>query len=146
MVKSKKSQEYSQFIIHGVALVAVAAWVVGVIPLIVQIFRQTSGSLSLDAYYTPLLYDLFVPIAVFGALLLWRRRKEGLALLVENVLVTSIVWMVATTILRVSDLVVATATAAGDGLAWWYVTLVACFSSLIACAVVLWYAHKQNKW
>ncbi len=147
MVKTRKSQEQHEFIIYGFVVTVVAAWIAHLVPSIVAIFRQISTNPNLSAYYTTLLYDLFLPLVVFGVLLVYRRGKEGIPLLVENVFLTLIVWLVATSVWAISQSILGLTQVALKGdLGWWYLTIVTCVVSVAAAAAVLGYARKLGKW
>ncbi|MBH1980571.1 hypothetical protein I8H89_03555 [Candidatus Saccharibacteria bacterium] len=147
MVKTRKHQEISPFLAATLASLVVVAWLVNLISTLAIALRQWFFNSNLSAFYTTFLYEIFLPMLIFFAAMAYRRRKSGGSLILESVFVAFIVWIVATTISRVSHLVLNQLPIAFTGdLDWWYLEIIVCGVSTVATVAVLWYAHKLGKW
>lgn len=147
MAKARVHQETSPFIVTTFLLLVVVGWLVGLVPSLIFAAQQLATNPNLSAYYTTFLYELFLPLVVFFGFMAYRRRKTGWPLVIESMLLTLIVWLVATSVSGLSRFVISQLhiVLAGD-LGWWYFELIVCSVSAIAVIVVLLYARKLGKW
>ena len=77
----------------------------------------------------------------------YKRRKSGTPLLLESVFVACIVWIAATTISRVIQLLLNQIPVVFTGaLDWWYLEVIICVVSTLATVGVLWHARRLGKW
>lgn len=147
MAKARVHQEMSPFIMTTFLSLVVIGWLASLIPSLVFAVQQLSTNPNLSAYYTTFLYQLFLPLTVFFGFMAYRRRKTGWPLVTESMLLTLIVWLVATTVSGLSRFVIGQLqlTLSGD-FGWWYLELIVCAVSVIATVAVLLYARKLGKW
>lgn len=147
MVKTSKHQEISPFLLSTLAGLTVIAWLVNLVAVLIAVSQQWAFNPNLSAYYTIFLYDIFLPLLIFFAVMAYRRRKSGTPLLLESVFVACIVWIVVTTIGRISHLVLNQVPVVFTGqLDWWYLEVIICVVSTLATAGVLWHARRLGKW
>lgn len=147
MAKARVHQETSPFIVTTFLLLVVVGWLVGLVPSLIFAAQQLATNPNLSAYYTIFLYELFLPLVVFFGFMAYRRRKTGWPLVVESMLLTLIVWLVATSVSGLSRFVINQlhVVLTGD-LGWWYLELIVCAVSVVATVAVLLYARRLGKW
>lgn len=147
MAKARVHQEISPFIHQALLIVLLIGWLASLVPSLVSAATQLATNPNLSAYYTTFLYSLFLPVVSFLIFMAWKRRKAGMALVVESLILTVIVVTVAMTISGIARFVIDQfhVVIAGS-LGWWYVEVVACLASTIATFSVLWYARRLGKW
>lgn len=147
MVKTKKSQELNMFILDAFIVVTIVTWLLGLVPSVVSAVQQYATDPNLSGFYITFLYNLFMPLLVFGLLMGYRRQKVGLALVRENVLLTLIVWSVATIVSILANFAIAQLGIVFEGeFAWWYLELAVAGASVVATCAVLLYARRLGKW
>lgn len=147
MVKTSKHQEISPFLISTLASMVVIAWSVNLVAVLSAASGQWVYNPNLSAYYTIFLYDIFLPLLIFFAAMAYKRRKSGTPLLLESVFVAFIVWIVVTTISRISQFILNQIPVVFTGeLDWWYLEVIVCAVSTLAAVAVLWHARRLGKW
>lgn len=147
MAKARVHQEISPFIVTTLLALVVIAWLASLIPVLITAAQQTATNPNLSAYYTIFLHELFLPLIVFFGFMAYKRRKSGLPLVIESMLLTFIVWLVVTTVAGLSRFVLGQLQIVLSGdLGWWYFELVTSVVTAISTVIVLLYARKLGKW
>lgn len=147
MVKAQAHQQLSPFVTRALVVVLVVVWVLQTLGTMIVMFEQLPNNTNMSAFYTTLLYNTFTPLIVLLGVLAYRRRKAGVPLLIESVLVAAIVWLCANATSGISAFLLTHSNIVlGGSLDWWYLELMVCVVSVVATLVVLWYAHRLGKW
>lgn len=147
MVVARKQQEIQPFVFKVFVALVVATWLLDFLITGWFIAQQLPGNPNLSAFYTTLLYQVLLPLLLFGGFMGYRRRKTGLALVTESVVLAFSVWLAVVTMSRVVQFVLNQfqVVLAGD-LGWWYLELTVCAVSTLAALAVVIYARRLGKW